>query len=157
MKPVTVSVDVAQPREAVYEFLAVLANHESFTRPMLVDYRCSGPERGVGAKARVTTVVGRIRSTADITVIEDVPPVRNVEENVSAKGKRRATGTYELVPSSGGGTRVSFTYAWQRAPLGDRIAAPLVRAMMRRGLQQTLERLAQQLAPSPGARSTDAA
>ena len=157
MKPVTVTVDVPQPREAVYEFLAVLANHESFTRPMLVDYRCSGPERGVGSKVRVTAVMGRVRSTADITVIEDVPSARTVEENVSANGKRRATGTYELEPAPGGGTRVSFTYAWQRAPFGDRIAAPLVRAMMRRGLRQTLDRLAQQLAPSAGARSTDAA
>jgi hypothetical protein len=49
MKPVTVSIEVPQAREDVYDFLDVLANHESFTDHMLRDWRCAGPARGVGA------------------------------------------------------------------------------------------------------------
>jgi len=41
----------------------------------------------------------------------------------------------------GGGTLVTFTFAWERAPLTDRLAAPLVRAYLRRGSERSLQRL----------------
>ena len=53
MKPVTATVTVPQPREEVYEFLDVLANHERFTDHFLVDWELSGPAAGVGARARI--------------------------------------------------------------------------------------------------------
>jgi len=53
MKPVTVSVVVPNAREQVYRHLDVLANHEEFTDHMLVDWQCSGPRSGVGARARM--------------------------------------------------------------------------------------------------------
>jgi hypothetical protein len=53
MKPVTVSIAVPNRREEVYDYLDVLANHEPFTDHMLVDWRCSGPAAGLGARARV--------------------------------------------------------------------------------------------------------
>jgi hypothetical protein len=52
MKPVTVSTSVAKPVAEVYEFLDVLANHEAFNDHMLVEWKFSGPRRGVGARAR---------------------------------------------------------------------------------------------------------
>ena len=36
--------------------------------------------------------------------------------------------------------------AWQQAPLSERLAAPLVRAVLRRGNERAMERLAEQLA-----------
>jgi hypothetical protein len=45
-----------------------------------------------------------------------------------------------------GGTRITFEYAWQRAPLGERLASPLVRGILRRGNERSLRRLADQLA-----------
>ena len=52
MKPVAVSIDVPQSPERVYEHIDALANHESFTDHMLVDWKCSGP-RAVGAREEV--------------------------------------------------------------------------------------------------------
>jgi polyketide cyclase/dehydrase/lipid transport protein len=146
MLPVTVSIDVPQKREDVFAFLDVLANHEPFTDHMLVDWSLSGPARGVGAKARVYSKAGGRKTPVDIEVVESSSPSRNVERNVSAKGKRVGRGTYELEELPGGGTRVSFTYSWDRAPLSDRALAPVVRAILRRGNERAMERLAAQLA-----------
>jgi hypothetical protein len=146
MLPVTVSIDVPQKREDVFNFLDVLANHEPFTDHMLVDWSISGPPRGVGAKARVFSKAGGRKMPVDIEVVESSAPLRNVERNVSAKGKRVGRGTYELAELPAGGTRVSFTYSWERAPLSDRVLAPVVRAILRRGNERAMQRLATQLA-----------
>ncbi|HEX5622781.1 MAG TPA: SRPBCC family protein [Solirubrobacteraceae bacterium] len=147
-QPVTVTIDVPQPRQDVYAFLDVLANHEPFTDHMLVDWSLSGPDRGVGAKARVHSKAGGRKEPVDIEVIEAQPPVRSVERNVSAGGKRVGRGTYELTELPDGGTRVSFTYSWDRAPFSDRALAPLVRSILRRGNERAMERLASQLPAS---------
>jgi hypothetical protein len=146
MLPVTVSIDVPQKREDVFAHLDVLANHEPFTNHMLVDWSISGPARGVGAKARVYSKAGGRKVPIDIEVVESSSPSRNVERNVSAKGKRVGRGTYELAELPAGGTRVSFTYSWERAPLSDRALAPVVRAILRRGNERAMQRLAAQLA-----------
>ena len=74
-----------------------------------------------------------------------------VERNVGAKGKRTATGTYRLSDAPGGGTRIEFEYAWEQLPLSERLAAPMVRSVLRRANQRAMERLAQQLSqPEPG-------
>jgi Polyketide cyclase / dehydrase and lipid transport len=146
MKPVRVTVDVPQPRHEVYDFLDVLGNHEPFTNHMLRDWRLSGPERGVGAKAHVTATLGPRPEGVDIEVVEAEPPVRNVERNIGAGGKRVGFGTYTLTELPGGGTRVEFEYRWEQAPLGERLAAPLARAALRRGNRRAMARLAALLA-----------
>jgi hypothetical protein len=144
MKPVSVSIEVPQAREDVYDFLDVLANHESFTDHMLGDWRCAGPARGVGARARVTAVSGGRTEALEVEVIEAERPARTVERNVGAGG-RVATGTYTLAVLGGGGTRVTFESAWVAVPRGEALAAPLVRAVVRRANKRALERLAGQL------------
>jgi hypothetical protein len=144
-KPVSVSIEVPQSRTDVYDFLDVMANHEPFTDHMLVDWSYSGPPRGVGSKARVHSSFGGVKDQADIEVVAAQAPARIVERNVSAKGRRVATGTYDLTELPGGGTRVSFTYAWEQAPLPDRLMAPLVRGFLRRGNERAMARLKEQL------------
>ena len=144
MKPVRVSIDVPQAREDVYDFLDVLANHELFTDHMFRDWQYEGSARGVGAKARVTAVAAGRTETIDIEVIEAERPARNMERNVGASG-RVATGTYTLAELPGGGTRITFESAWLRVPRSEALAAPLVRAMVRRGNKRAMERLAEQL------------
>lgn len=138
------SVDVPRAREDVYDFLDVLANHELFTGHMFRDWRCEGPARGVGAKARVTAVAAGRTEALDVEVIEAERPTRSVERNVGASG-RVATGTYTLAELPGGGTRVTFESAWLRVPRGEALAAPLVRAVVRRGNKRAMKRLAEQL------------
>ena len=144
MKPVRVSIDVPQAREDVYDFLDVLANHELFTDHMMRDWRYEGPARGVGAKAKVTAVAVGRTDTLDMEVIEAERPTRNVERNVGASG-RVLTGTYTLAGLPGGGTRITFESVWLRVPRSEALAAPLVRAVVRRGNKRAMERLAEQL------------
>lgn len=152
MHPITVSIDVPQSRDRVYDFLDVLANHERFTDHMMRDWQLSGPERGVGGKVTVSAIVGGRTEPIDIEVIAAEPPTRTVERNVGAGGKHVATGTYTLDELPDDGTRINFEYAWQRVPPSERIAAPLVRRLMRSALEQAMQRLAEQLrASGPGA------
>jgi carbon monoxide dehydrogenase subunit G len=145
MKPVTVTIDVPQPREAVYDFLDVMANHEPFNDHMMRDWHLEGPARGIGSRARVTAIAAGRTETVEIVVIEAERPVKTVERNVGAGGKRVGTGTYTLADLPGGGTRVTFTYAWQQAPWSERLAEPIVRGIARRGFERSMQRLAEQL------------
>src|ERR671924_136809 len=81
----------------------------------------------------------------DLEVIEADPPSRSTEQTVSAGGHRRTRGTYILEELPAGGTRISFEFAWLRIPLLERLAAPVTRAVVRRGNERSLERLAEQL------------
>jgi len=146
MKPVRVTIDVPYPREHVFDFLDVMSNHEPFTNHMLQDWEYSGPDRGIGSKARVTVRAAGRSEKADIEVIAAERPRSIVEQNVSAGGKRIGTGTYTLDELPDGHTRIVFEYAWRQPLVSDRIAAPLVREILRRGNQRAMERLAEQLA-----------
>jgi hypothetical protein len=118
MRPVNVSTEVQYPREEVYDFLDVMANHEPFTNHMLRDWRYSGPDRGVGSKARVTVTAGGRSEAVDIEVVSADPPTKIVERNIGAGGRRIGHGTYTLAELPGGGTRIAFEYSWQQATLG---------------------------------------
>ncbi len=146
MKPVRVTIDVPQSREQVFDFLDVMSNHEPFTNHMLQDWDYSGPERGIGSKAKVTVKAAGRSETVDMEVVAAERPKTIVERNVGAGGRRIGTGTYILDELPGGRTRIAFEYAWQSAPMSERLTAPLVRAILRRGNQRAMERLADQLA-----------
>jgi carbon monoxide dehydrogenase subunit G len=149
MRPIKVSIDVPQPRPDVYDFLDVLAHHELFTDHMMRDWRLEGPERGVGGTAKLNAVLGGRTDAINIEVIAAEPPLKNVERNTGAGGKRVATGTYTLDALPEGGTRINFEYAWQQAPLSERLSAPIVRRVMRPALQRSMQRLAEQLETHP--------
>ncbi len=146
MKPVQVAIDVPYPREHVFDFLDVMSNHEPFTNHMLQDWEYSGPDRGIGSKAKVTVKAGGRTEKVEIEVIAAERPRSIVEQNLSAGGKRIGTGTYTLDELPDGHTRIAFEYAWRRPLVSDRVAAPLIRAILRRGNQRAMERLAEQLA-----------
>jgi hypothetical protein len=146
MDSVTVSTDVPRTPEQVYAFLDVMAHHQRFTDHYLGNWRYGGPDRGVGSRADVTASLGGTRTEVAIEVVAADPPRRIVERNVSAAGRRRAQGVYTIEPLPGGGSRVSFTYSWARAPLADRLLAPVVRAAMRRANREAMRRLAAELA-----------
>src|SRR3954447_13553101 len=144
--PVTVSIDVPQRRSEVYAFLDVMANHESFTDHMLADWKLSGPPTGIGARATVTAKAGGISDTAEFEVIEVEDGRMIRERNWANKGRRVGTGTYVLSDLPDGGTHVEFTYAFERLPGRERPLVPLMRAILRRGNQRAMTRLAERLA-----------
>jgi polyketide cyclase/dehydrase/lipid transport protein len=144
MKPVTVSTTVAKPRDEVFEFLDVLANHAGFLDHFLVEWKLSGPARGVGAMARARQNAPGSQDWMEFEVLE-AGPERIVEEAVSAGGKRRTRGTYELRDAPGGGTEISFELAWLKVPRSERIAPFLARAFVRRVNSKAMRRLAGEL------------
>src|SRR4051794_28801003 len=141
MKPVRVSVEVPFPREQVYEFLAISANHEQFNRHLMTDWSFEGPPRGVGSVTHAVATIGGRREPVDIEVVEDAPPARIVERNIGAGGRRVATGSYSLAATDTG-TTVRFEYAWQVAPAVERLAGAMVRQVMRRALARSMGELA---------------
>ena len=145
-QPVTVSIDVPQPRGAVYDYLDVMANHEAFTDHMLTNWRVSGPATGIGSKANVTTKLGAISDEAEIEVFEIDPGRMIRERSVGAKGKRIAHGTYTLSDLPDGGTHIEFEFALQKVPAMERPLVPLMRKMVRKGNERAMERLAALLA-----------
>jgi uncharacterized protein YndB with AHSA1/START domain len=146
MKPVTATVTVPQPPEQVYDFLDVLSNHKQFTDHFMVDWRFSGPAAGVGAKAHVRVKSPGPDDWLDMTVISGDRPRTTTEESVGAKGRRRTRGTYTLEELRDGGTRITFELAWLEAPLSERLAAPISRAVVGRANAKALRRLAEVLA-----------
>ncbi|MGA5143253.1 SRPBCC family protein [Streptomyces azureus] len=99
-----------------------------------------------GSRATITAALAGTKTDVTIEVVEAEAPRRIVERNVSAAGRRQALGTSAIKPLGTGGCRVSFTYAWTRAPLGYRLLAPVVRATMQRTNHTVMRRLAGELA-----------
>jgi uncharacterized protein YndB with AHSA1/START domain len=146
VKPVTVSVEVPQSPEEVFDYIDVLANHEQFTDHFLVDWETSGPEGGVGAKARMRVKKPGAEDWLDMEVIESERPRRNVERARGANGKRLTQGSYDLEPIDGGGTKISFELAWLEAPRGERLMSPITRAVTKSSNAKSLRRLSERLA-----------
>jgi hypothetical protein len=145
-QPVTVTIDVPQPRTAVYDYLDVMANHEAFTDHMLTNWRVSGPATGIGSKAHVTTKAGGMTDEAVIEVFEVEPGRLIRERSIGAKGKRIAHGTYTLSDLPDGGTHIEFEFALQKVPAMERPLVPFMRKVLRKGNERAMERLAALLA-----------
>jgi Polyketide cyclase / dehydrase and lipid transport len=147
VKPVTVSVEVPNQPQEVYEFLEVLGNHERFMDHFMVDWKLSGPRKGVGAKANVRVKATAEKDWTDVTVVEADPSRRLVEQTVGGPGgKRRTRGTYALEGLPSGGTRIGFELEFLEMPRGERLMGPLQRAYVRRVNRKGMNRLAEQLA-----------
>jgi hypothetical protein len=150
VKAVTVSIEVPQPVEEAFDFLDVLANHEAFLDHFLVDWKFSGPARGVGARAEARASAPMSQDWTDFEVVESERPSRIVEEGVGLKGKRRTRGTYRLESLPGGGTRISFELAWLESARAERLIPPMTRAFVRRPNAKAMRRLAKLLEERPG-------
>jgi hypothetical protein len=147
VKPVTVSVEVPNSTRQVYEFLDVLGNHESFMDHFMVDWKLSGPRRGVGAKANVRVKATAEKDWTDVEIVEADSGRRLVEETTGGpRAKRRTRGTYLLEALPDGGTRVTFELEFLEMPTGERLMGPVQRSYVRRVNRKGMKRLAHQLA-----------
>ena len=136
MNPVTVTTTIERPREEIHAVLDDLMNHESFTDHFLTNFQRT--ETGIRVKGKGGG------GWMEITPVESTLD-RIVEEGRSGRGMRRHTkGIYELKPQNGS-TVVSFTNEIEPAGIGDRLAAPLIRAYLRKQNGRALERLKEQM------------
>jgi hypothetical protein len=150
VKPSTVSVEVPNPPQEVYDFLEVLGNHESFMDHFMVDWELSGPKRGVGSKANVRVKATGEKDWTDVEIVEADSGRRLVEETVGgSRGRRRTRGTYLLEPLPNGGTAISFQLEFLEMPTGERLMGPLNRAYVKRVNGKAMKRLAERLSTGP--------
>jgi uncharacterized protein YndB with AHSA1/START domain len=141
-EPVTVSVEVARPRQEVFEYVDVLANHERWMKLLYKDWSFDGPKRGVGAIAKAQVDAPAAREKVTFEVVESVAPERIVEAGESAHGKRETRGTYRFTELDGGGTKIEFELAWVKAPRTERMVPFVSRAFMGRALGKAMKKLA---------------
>jgi ribosome-associated toxin RatA of RatAB toxin-antitoxin module len=145
MNSVTVSTTVTRPPAEVFEFLESLPNHEGFLDHYLVDWKFTGPKRGVGAKAEARVSAPASQDWFEFEVTASEAPKLLVEKATSANGKRETRGTYRLEPLPDGGTRISFELEFLALPRSERLAPFLSRAFAKRVNAKALRRLAKQL------------
>jgi len=147
VKPVNVSVEVPNSAHQVYEFLEVLGNHESFMDHFMIDWKLSGPKRGVGAKANVRVKATAEKDWTDVEIVEADAGRRLVEETLGGpSGKRRTRGTYLLEAIPDGGTRITFELEMVEMATSEKLMGPLNRAYVKRINRKAMKRLAEELA-----------
>ncbi len=124
MDPVTVSVTIARPREAVFDYLADVANHPEFKDHFLVDWHLTREDsqgRGAGARFREQLPLNRF-SWGDLTLAEVETPYRILERGRGGKFNRiRSIGVWTLQDAPGGMTHVAYSYETQPKTLSDRL------------------------------------
>jgi hypothetical protein len=130
----------------VFAYLDVLANHEVFTDHMLVDWTCSGPPAGVGAKAKMRVSAPGKAQWIEMTAVSSTPPCGSVEESIGAGGRRRTRGTYTLEELAAGGTLIRFRLDYLEVPGVERLFGPLIRLRMKRDTAKAMQRLSKTLA-----------
>jgi uncharacterized protein YndB with AHSA1/START domain len=140
--PVTVSVEVARPRQEVFDYVDVLTNREDWLKQIYKDWRFEGPRRGVGGIARARFDAPASREQVSFKVIESQAPERIAEECISAHEKRLTRGTYRFTELEGGRTRIEYEYEWLKTPRTERIAPFVSRAFMSRTNGKSMKRLA---------------
>jgi uncharacterized protein YndB with AHSA1/START domain len=146
MEPVTLTTTIAASREAVFEYLADVANHSEFNDHCLVDWHLTREDsygRGAGARFRVKSRFDRF-SYGDITLAEVQPPERIVATGRAGRFNRVRTRTEWMLEDDGAGrTEVTFVTQSEPAPSSDRLMEKLlaVRASRTRCFRRALERL----------------
>ena len=145
MDPVTNSVLIDRPREAVFEYLADVANHLEFSDHYLRDFRLTREDTygyGAGARFRLD-IPGNRFGFAEFTVIEFDRPRRLVLAGRASKYNRtRMLWEYELEDEHGG-TEVRLTTETVPGLLSDRLAEGLflTRGWFKRNQGKALRRL----------------
>ena len=145
MEPFTVSTTIEKPREEVYEYLSDVANHAEFSDHYLVDWHLTRTDTyGVGAGARFRSKAPLQRFLWEDKVIAEMePPFKILEHGRGGKYNRiRMLGIYTLQPTSGGGTRVQYTFETEPGQLSDKIMENLiVRPWTKRKAARAMRRL----------------
>jgi len=146
MEPLTLSTTIAHPREAVFEYLADVANHAEFTDHCMVDWRLTREDsygHGAGARFRTKSRFDRF-SYGDITLTDVTPPQRIVATGRGGRFNRIHTrSVWTLEDDGAGGTKVTFETESTPVLKSDELMEKFlrVRAATTKCHQRALERL----------------
>jgi uncharacterized protein YndB with AHSA1/START domain len=145
MDPVSAHVVIDRPREAVFEYLADIANHAEFTDHYMTEWRLTRVDsygRGAGARFKISRK-GERYAWGDMTFIEVDPPRRIVAAGRGGKFNRNKTWTTWTLEPSGSATRVEVTTETEPALITDRLMEGVMfkRGWTKRRLRKALSRL----------------
>lgn len=135
---VTVSIEIAAPRDEVWKYAADFASHaEWMADAASIDFMTDERE-GPGTTMAVETRVGPLRTTDIIEVVEVEPPHRIA---VTHKGLFTGSGEFRLEPLGPVKTRFTWheelRFPWYLGgPVGERIARPILSAIWRGNLRR---------------------
>ncbi len=141
MTPITASIEIARPPEAVFAYIDDLSRHGEWQAQLReVKVETEGPTR-VGSRAREKRKVpGGVREmTYEIT--EHDPPRRASFRGID--GPVRVVGTVTVSPLDGG-SRLSLELDFEGHGLG-KLLLPLVRSQARKEVPQDQQRLKERL------------
>ena len=144
--PISVSVNIARPREEVFAYLEDVANHAEFSDHYLKEWhltRVDSVGRGAGARFRVDAPFQRF-GWADFTLVELDPPRRIVALGRGGKFNRiKTTAIWTLDVARGGGTEVDYMIESEPALPTDKFVEALSgqRAYFKRKVRKALRRL----------------
>jgi hypothetical protein len=144
--PVTVSVNIARPRDEVFAYLEDVANHSEFSDHYLKDWhltRVDSVGRGAGARFRVSKRLQRF-GWADFTLVEVERPIRIVAVGRGGKFNRiKTTAIWTLGDAPSGGTAVEYMVESEPALPTDRLmeAVSRQRGWFKRKVRKAMSRL----------------
>jgi uncharacterized membrane protein len=136
---IAVCIEVAAPCELVWEYVTDPGRYLHFMAGMTRYEAAGGPKTGVGARYRTLMRVGSAEVGGLIEVVEWDEPADFAWNSVTGIDQR---GRWRLRERPGGRTRVEFRFQYGVAGAGllgwlaEQVAAPTVRANLRRSLQQ---------------------
>ncbi len=146
MEPITLTTTIAKPREAVFEYLADVANHAEFSDHCMVEWHLTREDsygRGAGARFRVKSRFDRF-SYGDITFAEVTPPERILATGRGGRFNRISSRTTWTLEDAGNG-RTKVTFETESTPVlkSDELMEKLlrVRVATTRCHERALERL----------------
>lgn len=146
MEPITLTTTIAKPREAVFEYLADVANHAEFSDHCMVEWHLTREDsygHGAGARFRVKSRFDRF-SYGDITLAEVTPPERILATGRSGRFNRiRTRSAWTLEEAGAGHTKVTFETQSTPVLKSDELMEKLlrVRVATTRCHERALERL----------------
>jgi len=143
--PITVSTNIALPREQIFEYLSDIGNHAEFSDHYLVDWRLTRIETygvGAGARFRIKQPLNRF-SWADLTIAEAQAPFKIVLRGRGGKFNRiKMLATYEILEGHGGVSKVEYSYETDAHVPSDLIPEILGgRAWTKRKAKRAIKRL----------------
>jgi uncharacterized protein YndB with AHSA1/START domain len=145
MDPVSAHVTIDRPREAVFDYLADIANHQEFSDHYLKEWRLTRVDsygRGAGARFRVDAPLDRF-GWGDMTFVEVERPYRIAAAGRSGKFNRNKTWTEWRLEPQGDSTRVEVTSESEPALPTDKLMEAVTRrrGWFKRGQRKALRRM----------------
>jgi uncharacterized membrane protein len=143
MAPITHSIEIARPPEAVFDYVNQLDRHSEWQADIVSSKLETPGPVGVGSRASDTrkTPVGTQTVTYEVT--EHDPPRRAAFRGVD--GPVRPLGSVTIEPVGEAGSRLTLELDLQGHGLLGLIVAPLARSQARKQVPQDQQRLKERL------------